>query len=181
MYKIPESERLNHSVRNQFRSITGILTPGELVQKIFSYEDSIYEKELQALAFISELQWLSERDSEEAEHLSKAQYYRTPRGVYSEEIRNAIEQFDDIYSRVAYSNGYRTKKWDTSNISAPHDKNTSDSNTNKERSFDTIEAILQTTQDMSGDYLMRFCLEVDDVRGLDTGDKIDLDYVSDYW
>jgi len=72
MYENPESKTLNHPVRRHFGTDTGALEPRAIVQKIFANEGSIYEKRLQALAFISQLEWISEHNSETDTQLSTA-------------------------------------------------------------------------------------------------------------
>ena len=87
---------------------------------------------------------------------------------------------DDIYSRVAYSNDNRTGKWDTSHMSAPHASDFSNCDDGEQALYEAIETIQDITTDMSGAELMRYCLNLDDVRGLPTGEKIDLVHVSKY-
>ena len=152
----------------------GVLKPYEMVKVLLSKEDSVFEKRIQAISFAAELEWLANEETPNDLQLTSATYQRAPRGIYSQDIRQAISQVENIYSRIAYSQGHRTRKWDTSQVG------NLDISTENEEAHRIIESVYEAASGISDEDLMTWCLTIDNVSGLDTGEEIDLEHVSNY-
>jgi hypothetical protein len=178
-------EEFNLPVGSYINSQKGVLEPREAVQQIFSIEDAIFEKRVQAIVFAAELEWIATKDDAEVPRLTSATYKRAPRGVYSADIRRAITTIEGLYSRVAYSKGHRTRKWDTSRVSNPpmsleDDTGEDDDHDCRQDALQIIDKVYEAASGVSDEALMDWCLSIDDISALDTGEEIDLEYVSSY-
>ncbi|SEK87010.1 hypothetical protein [Haloferax larsenii] len=174
-------EEFSLSTRSEKESdCSAALEPTQAVQKILSKEDSVFEKRVQAIAFASELEWLiqDEFPEEKCPRLTTARYYRTPRGVFSPEIREALNKINHVYSRVAYSKGHRTRKYNTSQVADPATESTDSEGETK--AYEIINEVYKSAEELSDGVLMDWCLTIDDISGLDTGDQIDLKHVSSF-
>lgn len=156
-------------ISNMDTNTDPVFTATEIVTIIFSNAESMFEKRLQGLAFLSEVQWNIENNN--SRKFSDAEYIRTPRGVYSESIREAINNVDNQYSRVAYDNGFRTKKWYTAKVKFSTDKLTEDT---EQKAFDTITEIQETAKDKTKKDIMKTTLKMNNIKNLSTGTPIRL-------
>ena len=60
--------------------VAGILSSDQIVKIIFSNTDSIFEKRLQSVAYLSELEWLMNYNN--SKQLSTVTYIRTPKSIF---------------------------------------------------------------------------------------------------
>lgn len=99
------------------KNTDSILTTDEVVKYILANYNSIFEKELQALVFCSEVSWTVNKSQDSSfSKLSNTEFCRTPNAIYSERVRSYLEELD-LPSRRAYDNGYKTTKYDCRSIS----------------------------------------------------------------
>lgn len=131
------------------------IPPEEFVILILDTYDSIFEKRLQAVAFLSEV-WIDDNNK-----VSSASYERVSRNIYSENIRNSLQALPDVYSRVAYQNGFRTTKWFVKNVTT--DKCTLSTKKQNEV-LDIIQDVKNHTNNLSNDELMRAVRQLDCVQ-----------------
>lgn len=141
------------------------IPPEEFVILILETYDSIFEKRLQAIAFLSEV-WIDNNNT-----VSSAMYKRMSRNVYSEDIRNALHSTSDVYSRVAYQNGFRTTKWFVKHVTA--DTCTLSIETQNEV-LEIIQDVKNHTNELSDDELMRAIRQLDCVQNTTKYEQIQM-------
>lgn len=155
------------SIANDVNTVEGILSAEESTKIVLSSCGSIFEKRLQAILFISEVEWI--RQENRQAQITESTYDRTPRGVYSNNINSILHDLDNLYSRVAYEKGRKTQKFYCENVQEPK------INTRKKNeACDLIEKVQREVQDISNDELMRYCRNIDCVSELGTGESIKL-------
>jgi hypothetical protein len=160
---------------------SSVLEPHQVVQKILAKETgSLFEKRVQAIAFLAEVTWIvDDHDSEESNPpLTGAEFRRTARGVFSPQIREAMGEIDHIYSRVAYIQGNRTRKFETSNVTDPAEEEESGEGA-KSDAYRVVNDAVSLADNFSDETLMSMCLTMDDVESMETGETIDLKHVSE--
>lgn len=149
---------------------TTVLPVETLTQAILANTTSVFEKRLQATAFIIELQWLTTPDTDG--RLTKATYYRTPKAICSPEIRTALQQMNNVYARVAYDHGNRTSKYYTDPVTTPE-------LTEQQRKI--ITTIQETTQKLTKESLMSYCTDIPHVNAAETGDQLNMYHAAEYY
>lgn len=157
------------SVANNINTVDGVLSTKEATKAVLSSYDSIFEKRVQAILFISEIEWIN---LENQNQLSESTYIRSPRGVYSKNINNIMDSFDNIYKRIAYDKGFRTEKFYCKNIGKT---NINDQCSDiKDKALDLIQDVHDETIDISDDELMKYCINTKYSSELSTGERIRL-------
>lgn len=159
-----------------------VLGPHQTVQKILAEEDdSVFEKRVQAIAFLVEVAWIvNDHDLERPKPpLTGAEFRRAVRGVFSPQIREAMGEIDRVYSRVAYVQGNKTRKYTTSKVRDPAREGGSNEETEL-AAYEIIKEIVEFADNynFSDDNLMKVCLTLEYVQELETGKPIDLARVS---
>lgn len=155
------------SVANNINTVDGVLSTKEATKAILSSYDSIFEKRVQAILFISEIKWINMGNQNP---LSESTYIRSPKGVYSENINSIMNSFDDIYKRIAYDKGFRTEKFYCKNIGKININNQCSDIDNK--AIDFIQDVHNETIDISDDELMKYCINTKYSSELSTGERI---------
>lgn len=159
---------------------SAVLGPHRTVQKILAEVDgSVFEKRVQAIAFLAEVVWnVNDHGFEEPKtSLTGAEFRRAARGVFSPQIREAMGEINRVYSRIAYIQGNRTRKYNTNKVTDPARERGSDEGA-ESVAYRIIRETVEFADQFSDETLMRVCLTLDDVEGKETGELIDLNHVS---
>lgn len=162
-----ETSTISKSKQKLNSEVPGILSSDQIVQIIFANTDSIFEKRLQSLAFLAEVEWLMNHNS--GKQLSKASYTRTPKGIYSDTIRDSISNIDNHYVRVAYDNGFRTKKWYVEDVKMPESESEV-----SDQAYECITKIQNKSIDISDNHLRKLCIQFN-ITDISTGERINLE------
>ncbi|QSW98163.1 hypothetical protein [Haloterrigena alkaliphila] len=168
-----ESAALERSVKNPNSNCEYAIKTRPAVQYVLakSSDNYVSERRVQAILFSAEVNWQSNNDYS----LLDATFEKIRRGVYSKEIRKAFQSLG-LRSRRAYHDGYQTRKFDTRPVDTP-DQNEVDGK-EVEEAFDMLDAVLDDVRDVPEDDIMGWCLNLEDVRSLNSGTVITLDSLS---
>jgi hypothetical protein len=98
-------------------------------------------------------------------------YIRTPKSIFSDSIRDSIDNINNHFSRVAYDNGYRTEKWYVEQVNFTKSELESEK---QKQAYDCITEIQNKSVDLSPDYLQKLCRNFN-ITDVNTGDRISLD------
>jgi len=128
-------------------------------------EPSVRERRVQAILFIAEANWY---DSDESPPpLLNTTFEKIRRGVFSPDIRKAIEDLD-LRSRPSFKSGLRTKVYDISRVDPPNEIQ----GENPQKAKKYLDAVIKKSKNTSGDELMSLCLDFDEVQSLTSGEKV---------
>lgn len=132
-----------------------------------SEQPRIREQRLQGLLFIAEVSW---RNGDTSLPLLDTEFKKVRRGVYSQDIRDALTSLD-LRSRPSFEGVGRTTVYDISLLDPPENLE----GENVEDATDLISEVRKQFEQMDHKEVMKECVQYEVVEGLTAGQVVRFD------